>query len=63
MVTFTLSPDDLSYTTTEGSLQQFKGNVEIAVGGHQPNEPNVTNSNVVTKTIAIKQAAYIAKNF
>ena len=54
MVTFTLSPDDLSYTTTEGSLQQFKGNVEIAVGGHQPNEPNVTNSNVVTKTIAIK---------
>lgn len=52
-VSFTLSPEDLSYTTPDGTLRQFYGNVEIAIGGHQPDEPNTTKGNVVKKTIAI----------
>ncbi|MXN93199.1 glycosyl hydrolase [Flavobacterium sp. Sd200] len=53
-VSFTLTPDDLSYTTAEGALQQFNGSVEIAVGGHQPDEPNKTKGNVLKKAITIK---------
>lgn len=53
-VTFTLTPEDLSYTTADGALEQLKGTVEIAVGGHQPDEPNKTSGNVVKKTIMIK---------
>lgn len=53
-VQFTLTPDDLSYITQDGAAVQFKGNIEIAVGGHQPGEPNASQSNIVSKTIAIK---------
>jgi len=53
-VTFNLLPEDLSYTTEEGLAAQFTGNVEIAVGGHQPNEPNASTSNHVAKIIRIK---------
>lgn len=53
-VQFILTPDDLSYIKEDGTAVQFKGNVEIAVGGHQPDEPNKSQSNIVSKTIAIK---------
>ena len=53
-ITFKLLPQDLSYTTSNGIPEQFTGNVAIAVGGHQPNEPNKSTSNVVTKTLTIK---------
>jgi len=53
VITFTLSPDDLSYVTQEGIIEQLTGNVEIAVSGHQPDELNVTKSNVVKKSLFI----------
>ena len=53
MVTFTLSPDDLSYATAEGNYKQYNGKVKIAIGGHQPDEQNPGNSNVVNKIIQI----------
>ena len=53
-VMFTLSPDALSYTTEEGALKQYTGKVEIAVGGHQPGEPNTSTSNIIKKVLTIK---------
>jgi beta-glucosidase len=54
VVTFALTPQDLSYVTQEGKLQQFTGKVEIAVGGHQPGEPNTSTSGLATKVMEIK---------
>jgi len=53
-ITFTLSPEDLSYVTAEGNYQQYNGKIKIAIGGNQPNEPNKTSGNLVTKIIEIQ---------
>ncbi len=53
-ITFTLTPQDLSYVTQEGKLQQLDGKVEIAVGGHQPDEHNASSSGLIKKSITIK---------
>lgn len=53
-ITFTLAPQDLSYVTAEGKLQQLEGKVEIAVGGHQPDEHNQSSSGLIKNTITIK---------
>ncbi|MEO8532290.1 MAG: glycoside hydrolase family 3 C-terminal domain-containing protein [Flavobacterium sp.] len=51
IITFKLSPEDLSYVTTEGNLKQYSGKVKIAVGGCQPDEKNKTNNNIVSQII------------
>ena len=53
VVNFTLKPEDLSYIKENGDRVQFKGKVELAVGGNQPDEPNKTSGNVVKKTLTI----------
>lgn len=53
-VTFTLTPQDLSYVTQDGKLQQLDGKVEIAVGGHQPEEHNASSSGLIKKNITVK---------
>jgi beta-glucosidase len=53
-ITFTLTPQDLSYVTEEGKLQQLEGKVEIAVGGHQPDEHNASTSGLIKKIITVK---------
>jgi beta-glucosidase len=53
-MTFTLTPQDLSYVTAEGKLQQLEGKVEIAVGGHQPDEHNQSSSGLIKNTVTIK---------
>nr|WP_315155427.1 glycoside hydrolase family 3 C-terminal domain-containing protein [uncultured Flavobacterium sp.] len=53
-ITFTLTPQDLSYVTQEGKLQQLDGKVEIAVGGHQPEEHNASSSGLIKKIITVK---------
>ena len=53
-ITFTLSPEDLSYITAEGNYQQYNGKIKIAIGGNQPDEPNKTSGNLVTKIIEIQ---------
>jgi len=52
-VTFNLTPNDLSYVTQEGALVQLTGNLEIAVGGHQPEELKQSTSNYTFKSIQI----------
>jgi beta-glucosidase len=53
-ISFTLSPEDVSYVTAEGNYKQYNGALKIAVGGHQPDEPNKTTSNLISKTILIQ---------
>ena len=53
-VTFSLSPEDVSYITAEGVSQQYKGELKIAVGGHQPDEPNTSTSSILTKNLLIQ---------
>jgi beta-glucosidase len=53
VVTFKISPESLSYTTADGVLKEFTGKVQIAVSGHQPDEPNTTGSNVIKQILTI----------
>ena len=53
-VIFKLTPQDLTYVTPNGELKPLYGELDIAVGGHQPGEPNKSTSNMVTKPIYIK---------
>ena len=53
-VTFNLSPEDLSHVTADGIYQEYKGAVKIAIGGHQPDEPNKSSSTILTKTLLIQ---------
>ena len=53
VVSFELTPDNLSVVTEKGELVEPKGKVTISVGGSQPGEKNNTNGNVLTKTITI----------
>jgi beta-glucosidase len=54
-ITFTLSPEDLSYVTAEGNLQQYDGKVKLAIGGAQPDEKNQLKSNIVSQIIQIEK--------
>lgn len=53
-ITFTLSPEDLSHITDEGISQEFNGEIKIAIGGHQPDEPNKTSGNILSKSLLIQ---------
>lgn len=37
----------------DGSSKPIRGNVQISVGGNQPDEPNSTSGNVVTRTVKL----------
>ncbi|WP_316783905.1 glycoside hydrolase family 3 C-terminal domain-containing protein [Pedobacter frigiditerrae] len=53
IVKFLLTPDDLSYIDANGAKQRFKGNLQINIGGSQPDEPNKTSGNVLKSIINI----------
>lgn len=53
-ITFNLSPEDLSHVTEAGVYQEFSGEIKIAIGGHQPGEPNKSTSTILTKTLLIQ---------
>lgn len=54
LVSFTLTPEDLSLVAEEtGKLFQPAGNVIISVGGGQPDVKNKTTSNVLKGTITV----------
>ncbi|WP_294962000.1 glycoside hydrolase family 3 C-terminal domain-containing protein [uncultured Flavobacterium sp.] len=55
VVNFTLSPEDLSYVTENGTLKPYEGKIQIAVGGSQPDEKNQTKSNSIIQTLEIEQ--------
>ncbi|WP_347052207.1 glycoside hydrolase family 3 C-terminal domain-containing protein [Flavobacterium olei] len=52
-VIFKLSPEDLSYVTSDGDLKVYGGKLKIAIGGSQPDEKNVTDNTIVTQFIEL----------
>ncbi|WP_432713521.1 glycoside hydrolase family 3 C-terminal domain-containing protein [Pedobacter sp.] len=53
IIKFTLSPKDLSYIDANGTAVQFKGKVELGIGGSQPDEGNKTSGNIIKKSITV----------
>ncbi|MEQ1677618.1 MAG: glycoside hydrolase family 3 C-terminal domain-containing protein, partial [Chitinophagaceae bacterium] len=53
LVTFTLTPADLSVVSEKGVLQQPKGKLMISIGGGQPGVRNKTTSTVLTKLVTV----------
>jgi beta-glucosidase len=56
IVSFRLTPEDLSIIDNNGNPQQVKGNVLISVGGSQPDATSITNKKVVQATIKVSPA-------
>ena len=54
-VTFSLTADNLSIVNEEGKLYLPIGKLVISVGGGQPGVKNKTTSNVLSKTIIVKE--------
>jgi beta-glucosidase len=54
IISFSLSPEDLSHVTAEGVYQEYNGEIKIAIGGHQPGEPNKSSSTILTKSLMIQ---------
>jgi beta-glucosidase len=52
--TFTLSSEELSHVSEEGVYQEYNGEMKIAIGGHQPDEPNKTSGNILIKSLLIQ---------
>jgi beta-glucosidase len=50
-VIFHLTAEDISLFDDNGNPVQFRGNIEVSVGGGQPGIKRKTTSNVVTKTL------------
>ncbi len=53
-LTFQLTAADLRYISQAGKPTPLSGALEIAIGGGQPDEANITTSNSVAKTITIR---------
>lgn len=53
VINFTLSPKDLSYTDINGNAQQFKGKIDLSIGGQQPDEINSTSGIGIKRSISI----------
>ena len=54
VIRFSLTANDLSHITTEGTSEQFTGKVELSIGGSQPDEVNKTSGNILKKTLLIQ---------
>jgi len=55
VVSFNLSPEDLSYVTEDGSLKQYEGKIQIAIGGSQPDEKKQSKNNIITQILKIEK--------
>jgi len=53
IISFQLTPENLSIVNENGTLVEPKGKISISIGGSQPNEINKTSGNVIIKTITI----------
>jgi len=54
LVSFTLTPEQLSIVDEQGKFYQPKGNITVSVGGGQPEVKNKTTSNVVSANLIIR---------
>ncbi|NDP26642.1 MAG: glycosyl hydrolase [Flavobacterium sp.] len=52
-LSFELSPKDLSIIDDAGKSMQLAGDIEISVGGSQPNPASIRNGSTIQKTIKI----------
>jgi beta-glucosidase len=52
-VTFNLSPEDVSYITSEGNFKSYD-KIKITLGGHQPDEQNPGSGNIVSQNVLIQ---------
>ncbi|WP_199119370.1 glycoside hydrolase family 3 C-terminal domain-containing protein [Pedobacter sp. ASV28] len=50
---FKLLPEALTYVTAHGEIKPITGELQISIGGGQPDEPNQTTSNVVKGILRI----------
>ncbi len=53
IISFNLSPEQLSLYNEKGDLYQPKGNISISLGGGQPYVKNKTTSNVLIKSLKV----------
>lgn len=53
IVSFLLSPQDLSYINSKGESTPFQGKIEISIGGGQPDETAKTSGNISKKSLTI----------
>ncbi|MBC7846368.1 MAG: glycoside hydrolase family 3 C-terminal domain-containing protein [Flavobacterium sp.] len=53
IVSFDLAPKDLAIIDVDGKSIQLAGEIEISVGGSQPNENSIMNGYTIQKTIKI----------
>ncbi|AOW08566.1 glycoside hydrolase family 3 C-terminal domain-containing protein [Flavobacterium gilvum] len=53
IVSFPLTPNDLSYINSNGELTQFQGKIDVSIGGSQPDEALKTSGNIVKKSIKL----------
>lgn len=53
IVSFLLSPQDLSYINSKGESTSFQGKIEISTGGGQPDETAKTSGNIAKKSLTI----------
>jgi len=53
IVSFLLSPKDLSYINSNGEITSFQGKIEINIGGSQPDETAKTSGNIIKKSLTI----------
>ena len=53
LISFELTPEQLSLVNETGTSHQPTGKISISVGGGQPGVKNKATSNTVNKTIAI----------
>lgn len=53
VISFTLTPDNLTYVTEAGKVTPLKGELTLSVGGSQPDELNVKSGNILTKTFKL----------
>ncbi len=54
IISFTLTPEQLSIVNAEGKLYMPKGKMTISIGGGQPGIKNKTTSSVISKTVTIQ---------
>ncbi|PBJ15944.1 glycoside hydrolase family 3 protein [Flavobacterium sp. ACN6] len=55
IITFNLSPEDLSYVTSEGTLKQYDGKIKVSIGGCQPDEKQQIKNNTASQIIQIEK--------
>lgn len=53
VVKMTCTPAEMQRVAQDGTLNTIKGSLAFSLGGSQPDEPNTTSGNVITKTVKI----------